>query len=372
MKKPERILVNGLSRDESKGGVESYVINLYRHCDRRKLQFDFVNSSNDKLAYAEEIQEFGGHIFKIPRIRDGAAAHYQGLHCVYSSQHYAGAYYASGLKLKNLDFFKYAQKYNVPVRALHSHSSAEMHVSVLDQLREKYVELRMDNYINTYFACSKEAGKWMFGSRPYTVLSNGIDTRKFMYQPDTRCEMRKRYNLDKKLVLGTVGRLTEEKNPFYTLQIFSELKKINPNVAFLHIGDGSLRDQLEKRASELNIEKDYRFVGQTDKVADYLNAMDVFLLPSKYEGFPIVLVEAQSTGLSCFVANNITHDCRLTDKLYFLDINRKPADWAWKINQVNPDNRKDQTSVITNAGYDIRQTAQEFQDYFLSAVSLLK
>lgn len=367
MKEPERILINGLSRDEVKGGVESYVINLYRHCDRQKLQFDFISSNNKKMAYAEEIQDLGGRIFQIPRIRDGAIAHYRGLHYVYSSQHYAGAYYATGVKLLNLDFFKYAKKYDVPVRVLHSHNSAQMPVSALDKWREENVEHRMDKYINTYFACSKEAGKWMFGSRPYTVLSNGIDTQQFLYQQDKRSELRKQYRLDGKLVVGTVGRLAKEKNPFYILEIFAELKKINSNVVFLHVGDGPLRGQLEKKAQELEIENEYHFVGQTDRVTDYLNTMDVFLLPSKFEGFPIVLIEAQSAGLPCFVSNNITHDCKLTDRLYFLDINRKPSDWAYKVNQIDPNKRKDQSSIIVNAGYDIHQTAQKFQNYFLSA-----
>lgn len=364
-KKPERIIIGGLSRDEVKGGIESYVINLYRNCDRQKLQFDFVNTSNKKLAYAEEIQDLGGHIFQVPRIRDGLTEHYRGLRRLYSSGHYIGAYYAAGEKLKNLDFFKYAKKYNVPVRALHSHGTKEEFVSKTDKLREIIVDHEMDRYINTYFACSKEAGKWMFRSRLYSVLPNGVDTHQFKYRPDKRMEMRKQYNLEGKLVLGTVGRLAEGKNPYYMLEIFTELKKINPNSAFLYIGDGPLRGQLEQRVQDLGIQEDYYFIGQTDRVADYLNAMDAFLLPSFHEGFPIVLVEAQATGLPCFVANIITRDCKLTDRMYFLNTNRKPSEWAYKINQIEPDHRKDQSSVIENAGYDIHQTAQEFQNYFL-------
>lgn len=368
MKKPARILVSGMALDNNRGGVETYIMNIYRHCDRDMLQFDFAYNSKRKMAYADEIRTMGGHIFQIPRIRDGAVAHYKGYQNVYGTHHYIGAYFATGAKLRNLDFFRYAKKFQVPIRVLHSHNNSEMPVSKADQWRERYVERHMDQYVNQYFACSEEAGKWMFGDRKFKVLANGIDTEQFSYQPEIRADVRRKYNLGGKLVVGTVGRLAEQKNPFYILEIFAELKKINPNTSFLHVGDGPLREPLEKRARELKIKEDYHFIGQTDQTAEYLNAMDVFLLPSKFEGFPMVLVEAQSAGLPCFVANNITHDCKLTNNMYFLDINRRPSDWAYKVNQIDPDNRKDQTSFIINAGYDIHQTAKKFQDYFLSAL----
>lgn len=367
MNKPKRLLIGGLSDKAHQGGMENYVMDLYRHCDHQKLQFDFINSNQNAMAYRDEILSMGGRIFNIPLLRDGMAAHYKGLHYVYSSTHYLGAYFQSALKMKNLDFFKFAKRYRVPLRMLHSHNSTEDSPSLFDQLREKNVDRIIDRYVNMYLACSKEAGKWMFGERPFTVIPNSIDTDKFSYQPYLRKKIREKYHLQGKLVLGTVGRLTEAKNPFYIMQIFSELKKQNPNVAFLHVGDGPLMERLKKKAVELNIKDDYFFIGQSDQVVDFLNAMDVFLLPSRYEGFPIVLVEAQSTGLPCFVADNIPVECRLTDDMYFIGIDNPPSTWAAQINQIFPCPRKDQSATVADAGYDIHRTAQRFQNYILKS-----
>lgn len=367
MKKAKRILIGGLSDQAHQGGMENYVMDLYRHCDRQKLQFDFINSNQKAIAYRDEILAMGGHIFNVPLLRNGMAAHYKGLHYAYSSTHYLAAYFQSALKMKNLDFFKYAKHYHVPLRILHSHNSTETSPSLFDQFREKNTDRAIDRYVNINFACSKEAGKWMFGEKPFTVIPNSIDTDKFSYQPNLRKRIREKYNLKGKLVIGTVGRLTEAKNPFYIMQIFSVLRKQNPNVAFLHVGDGPLMEELKKKATELNIADDYYFIGQSNQVVDYLNAMDAFLLPSKYEGFPIVLVEAQSTGLPCFVADNIPIECKLTDNMYFIGINKSPAIWAAEINRISSYPREGQSAIVANAGYDIHQTAHNFQNYILKS-----
>lgn len=367
MAEPKRILIGGFSDKQKQGGLETYVMSLYRHFDREKIQLDFIDTNKKRMAHAAEIHEMGGRIYRIPIVRDGVIAHYQGLHSVYTANHYIGASYQCNVKLKNPDFFKYAWKYHVPLRMIHSHNSTEDDPSLINRLREQYTDNQLSRYVNTFFACSEEAGRWMFGERPFHVVPNCIDTSEFSFQPERRSLIRRKYNLGDRFVIGTVGRLMDAKNPFYLLDIFSELRKINPEAVFLHIGEGELKEELIKRSHELHIEDRYHFIGATRHVADYMSAMDAFVLPSRHEGFPIVLVEAQSTGLPCFVADNVTKSCKLADEMYFIGIEEEPFVWAEKINQVKREQRHNQSQIIREAGYDIGQNALKMQNFLLRA-----
>lgn len=358
----QRVLICGFS--ENHGGMESYIMEIYRHCDREKLQFDFINVQTYSIAFADEIEALGGHIYYIPLKSVDMEGHYKALDNLFSTNNYVGVYYQCNRKLISLDVFKYAKKYNVPKRVIHSHNSTQAPVSLVEKLRQKNVELKMDSYVTHYFACSEEAGKWMFGKRPFTVIKNSVDANVFYYNEASREQMRKQYELENKIVVGTVGRLVDAKNPMFMLKIFDELQKNNPETIFLHVGDGVLMEELKELRDQYDWKDKYLLVGNQSKVADFMNAMDVFVLPSIHEGFPIVLVEAQATGLQCLAADNITTSCDLTGNMQFLPIENTEKLWAEKILEVVQKPRKSEIRRVQELGYDIVKITAEICDFF--------
>uniref|UniRef100_UPI004055B57A glycosyltransferase n=1 Tax=Agathobacter sp. TaxID=2021311 RepID=UPI004055B57A len=357
-----RVLICGFT--EGQGGMESYIMEIYRHCDRSKLQFDFLNFHTFEISYAEEIRKLGGNIYYVPMKSVDMKGHYQALEEVFSNHDYAGVYYQCNNKLVSLDVFVYAKKHNVPKRVIHSHNSTQKKNAFLHRVREKLTELRMDRYVTHYFACSNEAGMWMFGKRRFRVIKNSVDTDIFFYNEAAREKIRKTYGLGEKIVVGTVGRFVEAKNPKFMLEIFDELQKKNKETVFLHVGNGSLMDEMVQKRDTYEWKDKYIFVGNQNNVADYMNAMDVFILPSLHEGFPIVLVEAQATGLQCIVADNITKTCKLTRNMTFLPIQGSAALWADKIMESALKERKSEAVKIRLQGYDIVEVSKQMERFF--------
>ena len=165
---PKRILILGMT--ENQGGLESYIYNIYTHLDLTKVQFDFIKVKDGKLAYEDEYIKMGSRIFRIPLKSEGIKLHKKALDDLYRNNHYEAIYYQCNHKLVSLDFFKYAKKYGVKKRIAHSHNTHEPHHSVIHEIREKLVERQFDSYVNYCFACSNDAGAWMFGSRKYKVI----------------------------------------------------------------------------------------------------------------------------------------------------------------------------------------------------------
>jgi len=358
----QRVLICGFTQEQ--GGMESYIMEIYRHCDRSKLQFDFLNVQPFSIAYKEEIEALGGNIFYVPLKGVDIKEHYKKLDDLFKKNKYIGVYYQCNRKLISLDVFKYAKKYGVKKRVIHSHNSTQAPVSFIEKMRQKNVELNMDKYVTDYFACSQQAGKWMFGNRPFTVIKNSVDTNVFFYNEIAREKIRKKYNLEDKIVIGTVGRLVEAKNPRFMLEIFNKLQKKNKETVFLHVGNGTLMDEMVQKRDKYNWKDKYLFVGNKRNVADYMNAMEIFILPSLHEGFPIVLVEAQATGLPCLVADNITNTCNLTGKVDFLPIDNSTELWADKIIELAQTKRKSEVEQIKQKGYDIVEISKQMQSFF--------
>ena len=358
----KRVLICGFT--ENQGGMESYIMEIYRHCDRNTLQFDFLNFHAFEIAYTEEIESLGGNIYYIPMKSIDYKGHYKALDTLFSENKYVGVYYQCNNKLVSLDVFKYAKKYGVSKRVIHSHNSAQKQNAFIHQMREKFTELRMDKYVTDYFACSEEAGKWMFGNREFTIIKNSVDTNIFYYNEVTRSQIQKKYGLEGKIVVGTVGRLVNSKNPKFMLDIFDSLQKKNTEAVFLHVGNGELMDILLQVREQYEWKDKYLFVGNKRNVADYMNAMDVFILPSIHEGIPIVLVEAQAPGLQCLVADNITQTCDLTGNMEFLPIQDSADIWAEKIIELASKRRKSENEKIQSAGYDIVKLSKQIEAFF--------
>lgn len=367
MSEPIRILhVIGIM---NRGGAETMIMNLYRNIDREKIQFDFVQNGNSGAAYDDEIIALGGKIYHCPRYR--------------GKNHFA---YAKWWK----DFFEQHQS-EYPVVHGHIGSTAAIYLSVAKKYGAYTIAhshsagigsgmYRLFAYPTRYiadhfFACSQDAAISRYGrkigddKKRCQTLNNAIDTRKFVFDPKIRGQIRKTlYIGENTLVIGHVGRFTDAKNHDFLLDIFERLHQQMPDSVLLLVGDGELRPQIEATIAQKHLESAVIMTGVQPDVWNYYQAMDVFLMPSLYEGLPVSLVEAQTAGLPCCVSTNVPRETAITDLVQFRSLGDDAEHWAhWALAQAKT-NRQNMRDAICAAGYDISTTAQWLEDFYMKVV----
>ena len=317
-------------------GVSSYVMNYYRKLNHEKIAMDFVVYQDMDTPYYAEIEKNGDHIFKIPSIRNIK----EHIHISKSIIH-DGQYDIVHDNILILSYFMmyYAKKFKVPVRILHSHNS-RLGETKYKEIRNKMFMPLLLAQVNTYFACSDLAAKGMFGNASYTFVPNVISSERINYDETVRSAVRKYFDVDNKFVIGTVGRLVYQKNPFYAIDVIAELYKKNLDIQYWWIGDGPLENEVENYAHELGLDDVVKFLGRRSDVAKLYQAMDVFFLPSKFEGLPVTGVEAQAVGLPCVVSDIITKEFVYTNLVKFISIHQNPSYVAEVINTVNVEQKK--------------------------------
>lgn len=218
-------------------------------------------------------------------------------------------------------------------------------------------------------ACSENAGKWLFGNRPFMVLKNGRNIDEFLYHPKTRKEVRKRLQIEDKIVIGHVGGFCEQKNHKFLIEIFRRILAMEANARLLLLGEGPLKSKIENLSTD--IRNNIIFLGTTDHVSDYLQAMDGMLLPSLFEGLPLVAIEGQINGLPCLFADTITKDCGLMPSVKFVSLNEKPDMWAREMlslvrNNDRLDNSEKAADIMRKAGFDIKQNAEQLRVMYIN------
>ena len=222
-----------------------------------------------------------------------------------------------------------------------------------------------------YCACSVVAGEWKYPKaivdHKLKVLKNGVDLEKFAFNEETKCEIRKKLAIpEDAFVLGHVGRFSYQKNHEYLIRIFAEVRKRNEHAVLMLIGDGENKPDVKKQIEELHLTDSVRFCGLVNNVNDYMQAMDVFVLPSRYEGLPIVGVEAQAAGLPVITSVNVSEELEISDLVTFLELKEDVSEWADKILSYEGKAREDASEQIRSHGYDVQFTADEIEKMYLS------
>ena len=356
----KRILVVGMS--PYRGGMESYIINLYREIVKRGYQFDFyVPHNSPKLSYEDEILRLGGHILRMAYGRtENMLLHWGNMKKALSMPNVLGVYINTCV-LVDIDFVQMAEWMRKPIRVVHSHNSDYMsELSRINTFLEKRNKAAVGKITSDLFACSDVAGQWMFGrDEKYQIVHNGIDIEKYGYNGEVRDRIRKQLSLENRFVVGTVGRIQYQKNPEYIVEVFDRIRKKNDNAVLLWAGDGDVDEvqRIRKKIEQLGLSSEVLLLGSVSNVNELYQAMDVFLLPSRFEGLPFVLIEAQCAGLKCFVSDAVTSEADISGNITFLNIHEDAEVWADCIvsNTIEP--RQDCTQMIASSGYDIRQTA---------------
>ncbi|WP_339210610.1 glycosyltransferase family 1 protein [Aeribacillus sp. FSL K6-8210] len=352
------------------GGLESFVMNIYRNIDRSKVQFDFLTLYGDKIAYEDEIIAMGGKVYPILYKRRDVVKHFLYLPFNFFKKHREiQIVHFHKSHLADLDYLIVAKMCGVPVRIVHAHSSG--YIFPLGKIA-KFTEKMNKKYINKLathkLSCSDLAGKWMFDDLSYEVVPNAIDIDKFKFDTNKRDKMRKELNLDNKFVVGHVGTFFDVKNQTFLVDVFKEFLKKRSDAILLFIGEGPMKNEVVEKVHKLNLDDKVIFTGSIKNVNEYFQAMDVFTLPSKFEGFPIVSVEAQTAGLPCVVSSNVTKEIAITDQVFFRSI-ENVDDWVDTLLDIsNKNKRYDNVQKIRDAGYDIKTMSKQMEQFYIDAV----
>lgn len=348
------------------GGIESLIMSLYRHIDKSLVQFDLLVENQEWLPDFEEIVQSGGHVHQLTPFNKKNPFQYINEVKTFFKSH-AGEYAVlhSHTITRSAPLLYYAKKFSVPCRISHAHTDSLEGNSFIT-LSE--LLMRLNNRLSThFFAASKQAGSYYFDKdrKPFTVLKNTIDTERFSYSPAKQQSHRKSFNLEECFVIGHTGRFTYQKNHWKIVNVFYEVHKQLPKARLLLVGDGPTMDEIKQKAKELGILDYIIFTGVRSDVSDLLQAMDVFLLPSFFEGFCISLLEAQSIGLPCIASDIIPQEVQLTDLIHTLSLDENNKIWAEAIVSHKKHQRSGQNETIAEKGYDTKHNTKWLANFYL-------
>ncbi len=352
-----------LNRMDS-GGIEAVVMNYYRHMDRSQVQFDFYFTEDSLFPQREELERLGAGIYKIPAYTK-VFSYQRALRQAFRQKRYSIVH----AHLSTMSIFPLFSAWlaGVPVRICHNHSTANWGEG--GKTLQKYA-LRPFNKIfaNRWFACGEKAGRWMYGDRAFDsgrvfVLPNAIDGEKFAYDPAARQELRRELGIpESAFVVGHVGRFTYAKNHPFLIEVFQRLLEVRPDACLLLVGEGEMEEKIRALVAEKNLLRRVIFTGVRQDVNKLYSAMDVFCLPSHYEGFALVAVEAQASGLPCICSNQVSGEIDLSEDVTHISTEKGdlPA-WIRQIQRVNINSQRKMPAFAQH--FSITYAAAQYQAY---------
>ena len=340
------------------GGVEMVVMNYYRHIDRSKVQFDFFVLEGSEIPQREEIERLGGRIYIVPHYKH-LVQYEKTLIRLFKENNYKIVH--SHMNTLSVFSLRVAKKAGVPVRIAHNHSTAGK-----GEYKKNLVKYMLRPFAKVYptdlFACSHLAGDWLYGKNAnYTVFNNAIELDKFVYNEQIREKIRKQYHIENKFVIGHVGRFCYQKNHDFLIDIFEKVHEREKEAILLLIGEGELEDEIKAKVYRLGLDECVIFAGTCSNVNEMYQAMDVFVLPSRYEGLPVVGVEAQAAGLPCLFSINVTKETKLLNNVFFENAFDEYIEDVF--NELNI-KRINVAEKIKHAGFDIDNEADKLQNMY--------
>ncbi len=346
-------------------GVSSYVMNYYRELNGKEFQFDFLIVSDVGSPYYQEITENGSNVFIMPSYKKHPLKTVSYLNNLFKENNYDIVH--SNVFNSGALILMIANKHKVPVRILHSHAT-QTGDKKWKEIRNKFFCSISLHYANKYFSCSHLAGDYIFRKDNYHVIANAVDIEKYSYNSILRKKIREEKKCTDKFIVMTVGRFTKQKNPYFIVDIINKLKSYNNDVIFWWFGNGAMEDEVKKYAEENNVLDVIEFYGASKKVNEYYSAADIFILPSLYEGLPVVGIEAQVSGLPTLFSNKITKEARISNYTKFLPI-ESPDIWAEEILGFLKFKREDNLKNINFDEYKIENKSKDLAGIYKSILN---
>ena len=357
------------------GGIQQFLVENVKHMDRTKVDIDVLTLDDGETYPLEKaIQDAGATYYKLKGIWINkptdyfkyakAIDNFFTIHNDYKVIH-------MNASSKNFILLKYAKKHHIPVRIAHSHNIDFQTKNPIKKLIGNLLKIPMKKYATDYFACSYLAGEWLFGKKnvengKVKVIHNAVDYKNFKYDEKIRKEMRQEFNItENEILFGHVGRFTNQKNHTFLIDIFNEIHKQNKNTILLLAGEGPLKEEIETKVKILGLEKNVKFLGQRKDANELYQTMDAFVLPSLYEGLPVVGVEAQAAGLPCFFSTDMTKETKVLQTTKFISLIHTPQYWAKEIlKQLTSYTRIDMEKEITKNIFNIQVEATKLEQQY--------
>ncbi len=352
----------------SLGGAESRIMDLYRCIDREKIQFDFLIHQSKTGYYEEEIQSLGGRIYRVPRFRlYNLSAYRKALRIFFDEHHDFRAVHGHMTSTASI-YLPIARRAGIPMTIAHARSAGVDRG--IKGLVTKLLRIPLGRKCDYLFACSALAGEAVFGRKNMLagrvrIVPNAIDAAAFRFHQETRQRMRQELSLENRFVIGHVGRFHYAKNHEYLLAVFAEIVKKEDHAILLLLGEGERMEEMKKKAAELGIADKTRFCGNRKDAWKYYQAMDFFLFPSRFEGLPGTVIEAQSAGLRCLISDTITPECLITKLAVSRSIAENPEVWAEYVLANREYERTDCSGQIRAAGFDVRTQAAWYEKFYM-------
>lgn len=364
-----------------RGGIQTFVLENIKHMDCSKVQIDFLLlDDGNEYELEEELKSVGCEIYKlkgmwIRKITDFFK--YDKMLDNFFKEHNDYKVVHLHSSSKNYMVLKKAKKYGIPVRIAHSHNIGFQSKSKMQILLGNILKPFLKYYSTDFFACSEIAGQWLFGkeiinSSNFKVVHNAVDLERFKFDENVRKKIRKEFDIeDETLVIGHVGRFTNQKNHEFLIDVFKEILLKNNNSKLLLIGVGEKESLIREKVKIFNLEEKVIFAGFKNNVNEYMYAMDYFVFPSLYEGLGLVLIEAQATGLRCFTSKDVVpKEAKVSNLLEFISLESSATVWANEILKHDC-YRKDVYDDIRKLGYDIRDTGEFLEVFYKKSGGIL-
>lgn len=352
-------------------GVYRYIFNHMRYMDMQKYQFAFLTKGAEELKLTEEYRQYGFQVHNLHhRQRDSREGLRQEVVRVLSQGYDVIHLHTSSWRGFLIE--QIAMEMKVGKVIVHSHSTGvdvtdERERKTQEQEHERYKSQFTMEYATDVCGCSTLAADWLFGPQipreRIQILPNAIDLKRYHFQPEKRQEIRTFLNLENRIIVGNVGRYSYQKNQEFLLRAFAKAYMRNPFLFLLCLGEGILLEKLKVLSRQFGLENNVMFLDWKDNVEDYLQAMDVFCLPSHFEGLPISAIEAQASGVRCLISENVTREVQITDLVRFLPL--EEAYWTEELAGCTKDLPRDrQDEKIAKAGYDIQVAARKLEKLY--------
>ena len=348
------------------GGIKSVIMNYYENIDRDIIQFDFIVDSDSPLKDYSDIEKLGGRVFEIPPVQNLWGHIFECRKILISGNYLIAHAYINTLNVFPMFAAKLA---GVPIRIAENLSTAH------HKEKKTFVKIALKplcKLFPTHLAAnSKFSGEWLYGEKSMDnckILYNAIDLDNFHYDTELRKKTRATYGWTDKFVIGHIGRYQYQKNHEFLIEIFNELHKIDDSAILILIGYGDLKDYIFEKIDRYGLVEYVVDLGSREDISQFYNAMDCFVLPSFYEGLPVVGIESQATGVPCVVSTEVTKETKITDVIEFIDLDEGAEVWARRILEWKNYKRKCVDDQITASGYNIKNEAHQLKEYYLDAL----
>ena len=354
------------------GGLEATVLNYYRHIDRSVVQYDFL-VDDDSTLIPKEIEQLAGRVILIPPYQH-QVEYQKKLYQVLKENNYPLVY----SHMNTLSVFPLfaAWRAKVPIRVAHNHSTAgkgEWKKNIMKYSLRPFAKV----FPTTLCACTNFAGEWLFGKKAMddgkvTIWQNAVEIDKFLFNPEKRNAVRKKYSIEDRFVVAHIGRFIHQKNHEFIIDIFNEVYKKNNKAVLMLVGSGDLMPMIKEKVHNLGLDSVVLFLGNRSDIADIYQAMDIFVMPSFYEGLGMVAVEAQIAGMPVICADTVPEEARICDNFEYLSLNDSAAVWAQEVlNNAENTERRNMKQAAVEAGYDIDTAAKKMTEWYKTLLHII-